>query len=26
MEAKDSEIYAGDLWNPKDNFVSATDE
>ncbi|MEB7968403.1 bacterial Ig-like domain-containing protein [Enterococcus faecalis] len=26
IEAKDSEIYAGDLWNPKDNFVSATDE
>ncbi|MEM5108447.1 bacterial Ig-like domain-containing protein, partial [Enterococcus faecalis] len=26
IEAKDSEIYAGDLWNPEDNFVSATDE
>ncbi|HCT9192554.1 TPA: bacterial Ig-like domain-containing protein [Enterococcus faecalis] len=26
IEAKDSEIYEGDLWNPKDNFVSATDE
>ena len=26
IKAKDSEIYAGDLWNPKDNFVSATDE
>ncbi|MCO5494534.1 bacterial Ig-like domain-containing protein, partial [Enterococcus faecalis] len=25
VEAKDSEIYAGDLWDPKDNFVSATD-
>ncbi|MDK4416200.1 bacterial Ig-like domain-containing protein, partial [Enterococcus faecalis] len=26
IKTKDSEIYAGDLWNPKDNFVSATDE
>ncbi|HAP5712704.1 TPA: hypothetical protein IU269_002524, partial [Enterococcus faecalis] len=23
---KDSEIYVGDSWDPKDNFVSATDE
>ncbi|NRC84124.1 bacterial Ig-like domain-containing protein [Enterococcus faecalis] len=26
IKTKDSEIYVGDSWDPKDNFVSATDE
>ena len=26
IKTKDSEIYAGDLWDPEDNFVSATDK
>ncbi|EGO2643455.1 hypothetical protein IET41_002588, partial [Enterococcus faecalis] len=25
IKTRDSEIYAGDLWDPEDNFVSATD-
>ncbi|WP_221634753.1 bacterial Ig-like domain-containing protein [Listeria farberi] len=26
IEAKDSILYIGDTWNPKDNFISATDK
>ncbi|WP_207695877.1 hypothetical protein DOK67_0002893 [Enterococcus sp. DIV0212c] len=26
LEVKDSMIYVGEVWNPEDNFISATDE